>query len=147
MKKLCTYLCLFAIVFMVGIFCVSAASPQVFPSSLHISSGSTHVGKERDYDYKNHKISLYPTRIWDSDMTDDYRRDASIRIGLNKKGVLFWGDAEKYITLSIPTVGQTETAYFGNMGSGTFKYSFNTGTGFNPTGDFDFDPVYMYSYE
>lgn len=125
----------------------ASAYEQRYTSYVDMPGGSSLVGSARDYSYKNHKITLSPTRI-DVAYYDHYGNGYSkVDIGLDKKGLIFW---DKNIASGTVLFFDTNTTYeliMGNHGKGKFRYRFFTGTGSNWYGGFRADPVYMYSYE
>ncbi len=139
------FITLLMIISLVPIVKASAAE-QRYSSTIEIQTASTLTGSTRNYSYKNHKISIYPT------MLDFNRYDTSgkpvvlVDVTLQKKGLLSYSNSANGI-VSMYNTNTTYTLYLGNHGSGKYRYYFYTGTLSNAYGAFNADPVYMYSYE
>lgn len=122
---------------------IALAAEQREKSNLIMSAGTTLTGAGRNYNYKNHKISLYPTYL-EYAYYNTYNR---VDITIAKKGLLGYSD-KKTVTAKIYSINKTYTYEMGAQGKGTFRYRFYTGTNYQPwSGYIKADPVYMYSYE
>lgn len=134
------------VVIAITIVSVVFAAEQRYTSYVDMPGGSNLVGSSRKYSYKNHKISLMPTRL-DFSKYDDKGGYVQVDIGLDKKGLIFWDDNVASGTIVLREKNKTYTLKMGARGSGTFRYTFYTGNANTWYGGFRADPVYMYSYE
>lgn len=144
MKK--RILAIFIIVLSIVLVEVVVAVEQRYTSYVDMPGGSSLEGSARSYSYKNHKISLVPTRL-DFSKYDDKGGYVQVDIGLDKKGIIFWSKGVASGTVVLRNKNQQYNLDMGNQGKGTFRYTFYTGNANTWYGGFRADPVYMYSYE
>lgn len=121
------------------------AAEQREKSSLYMNGGETVTGKARDYNYKYHKIELYPVRL--GYLEGEIGMYNKLYVRLEKKGLLFYSNKGETTITGINTLNKKYGYNFGNQGSGKVRYVFNTGSKTDWWGLIEADPVYMYSYE
>lgn len=114
MKKFLAFL-LIILVFPTFIF----AKSQGYVSFIDMATNTTLNGSNRDYDYKNYKISL-------SNIELPYGGTQNIIISLNSKGFLGFGSTQlSRVNLSY-SLKDVNTAFMGSHGSGKRFFAFGT---------------------
>ncbi len=132
----------FVIIFMILFSFISynvKALEQRYTSYIEMYGGSSLIGQAYDFSYVNHKISMNPTYL--------ELGYGKVDLSLRKRNIFGVYSEVAFGQLSLDNLGGTFTKYFGNCGSGNFRYHFFTGTSTNWYGSFKANPVYLYSYE
>lgn len=135
-KRILTYVIGICAVF-VTLLSISVvyASGEWFDSSISLSHNSTLVGKERTYDYDNHRITITPTRLeYGYVYTDRVHLLIELKRPLYRLGIRY-GTQTKYSGYTnYYTVGTAKTTNTGAAGSGKRYYEFSTWTSQNQGG-------------
>ncbi len=117
------------------------AESTTYSSYINCGDNSSVTGSERQYNQRNHKITLYPTEL-------NYGDGGSIRmhIDLCKKGWFGTSSTVTTIDANIDSTYRTYSYGMGNHDTGKYYYYFSTfGSGYH--GQIIANPVNMICYD
>lgn len=117
--------------------CSVFAQSTTYTSSIYMAGNSTLTGSSRQYNQRNHKITLYPTLL---------NGNTKMYISLSKDG--WFGSTSVSSTDAYMTQTNVTYAYeMGNHDTGKYHYYFSTFGGGHYGGEFRANPVNMISYD
>ena len=128
---------------MIGI--VYAEDTEPFISYIDIPTGSTLTGSTRKYKSSNNRITITPTYLGcaNGEITCPNR----LVVQLEKKNLIGYSTKGTKTTYFYSyDLNTTRTLSYTSVGSGKFRYVFNTGNATHPYGSIYATPVIMYSY-